>query len=292
MKKVIELGIIQELKVSCDLISMLKLFSDALAFNGLIFTFLPEKLFTLFHNSYFQSEIKLIIVNRILFFLISLILIFVIKLIILMIRRKILIRGRNYCIIIKYGNILKQKNCRKIIPFDECFTTNIGEKPIDIKKSSICGQFLIQQRTEKIKQFLEQELKQTPFENSAKTSLYNNKQSYQTGTLLLYETDYLLLAFSKLNKDGLAELTREQYLSTLDKLWSEIDKYYGQRNICIPILGSGITRINDANLTQQELLNLMILSYRLSKHKIKTPSKLIIICQKKDDFSINRVFRM
>ena len=72
-------------------------------------------------------------------------------------------------------------------------------------------------------------------------------------------------------------------------MWKEIDKYYGQKDVCIPILGSGVTRINGISLTQQELLDLIIYSYKLSPYKIKVPYKLYIICKKKDNFSLNKI---
>ena len=77
---------------------------------------------------------------------------------------------------------------------------------------------------------------------------------------------YLLLAFAKLDKDGLGRMTRDEFLACLSVLWKEIDKYYGQKDVCIPVLGSGITRMDDTSLTQQELLEIIIGSYRLSPH--------------------------
>jgi hypothetical protein len=59
--------------------------------------------------------------------------------------------------------------------------------------------------------------------------------------------------------------------------------------VCIPILGSGITRFEDKLLTQQELLDIILASYKLSSHKIKPPYQLHIVCKKGDDFSLNRI---
>ena len=87
----------------------------------------------------------------------------------------------------------------------------------------------------------------------------------------------------------MGRLTRDEYFACLSKLWQEISKYYGQIDVCIPILGSGITRLDDTSLTQQELLDMMIASYKLSAHKIKAPLKLHIVCRKCDDFSLNRI---
>lgn len=47
--------------------------------------------------------------------------------------------------------------------------------------------------------------------------------------------------------------------------------------------------VSSVVLTQQELLDLIILSYKLSNNKIKLPNKLIIVCRKNDDFSLNNI---
>ena len=39
----------------------------------------------------------------------------------------------------------------------------------------------------------------------------------------------------------------------------EIDKYYAQKDVCMPILGSGVTRIDGVSITQQELLDIIVL---------------------------------
>ena len=119
-------------------------------------------------------------------------------------------------------------------------------------------------------------------------SKYKNKECYTSGKLVPNGDD-LLLAFAKLDKNGLGQMTREEYLDALSVLWKEIDKYYGQKDVCIPILGSGVTRINGTSLTQQELLDMIIYSYKLSDNKIKNPYKLYIICKEKDDFSLNKI---
>lgn len=102
----------------------------------------------------------------------------------------------------------------------------------------------------------------------------------------------MLLAFAKLDKNGLGRLTRDEYLKCLSVLWEEIDKYYGQKDVCIPILGAGLTRFDGgsgASIPQQELLDMMIWSYKLSSHKIKSPYKLRIICRRSDDFSLDKI---
>ena len=44
-----------------------------------------------------------------------------------------------------------------------------------------------------------------------------------------------------------------------------------------------------ASISQQDLLDIMIWSYKLSSHKIKAPHRLRIICKKNRGFSINNI---
>ena len=62
--------------------------------------------------------------------------------------------------------------------------------------------------------------------------------------------------------------------------------------MCLPILGAGTTSFDGgsgASIPKQDLLDMIIWSYRLSSHKIKAPYKLRIICSKSSGFSINKI---
>lgn len=101
------------------------------------------------------------------------------------------------------------------------------------------------------------------------------------------------MAFAKLDEKGKGRFfSRDEYLECLDLLWKEIENYYSEKDVCVPILGSGTTSFDGsagASISQQDLLNMMIWSYRLSSHKIKAPHKLRIICKRNDGFSINNI---
>ena len=256
----------------------------AFAIISAIFTFVPEALlgkYKLFDKC--SDEINIILI-RVLVFIAIFILSIIVNAIYLKFRRKICIKGHNYSICIKYGDIFKMNKCKKVIPFDECYTTSVGNLPSDINPDSICGQYLSRNPIQDI-QTLINNINLQPDKNKSK---YKNKECYTSGKLVPNGND-LLLAFAKLDKDGLGYLTREEYLDSLSVLWKEIDKYYGQKDVCIPILGSGVTRINGTSFSQQELLDMIICSYKLSTNKIKNPYKLHIICKKRDDFSLNKI---
>ncbi|MFR6395782.1 MAG: macro domain-containing protein [Eubacterium ventriosum] len=189
---------------------------------------------------------------------------------------------------VEYGDLLKTKKCKRVINFDECFSTNIGEAPADVKETSICGQYLINNPDLDIqKLILDSQLK--PLKSKSK---YKNKERYESGRIVPNGDD-LLMAFVTLDKNGSGRFfTRDEYMKCLSILWKEIDIYYGQQDVCIPIFGAGLTRFEGgvgASISQQELLNMIIWSYKLSSYKIKSPYKLRIICKKSKGFSIYKI---
>lgn len=199
-----------------------------------------------------------------------------------MMRNSVTISDRNSVIVIEYGDLIN-KGGKKVINFDECFTTTVGNKPEDVKPESLCGQYLTKYPIDDIQSMISNAgLKPMGL------SMYGNKMCYEHGVLIPRD-DFFLMAFAKLNNDGLGFLTYESYLKCLDKLWEQIDLYHGTDNVYLPILGSRITRF-DKDLTQQELLDIMIASYRLHPKKLKKPNILHIVCRKREEFSINKVF--
>lgn len=250
-----------------------------------VFTFIPETIFgkcKLLSNA---SDEANVVLTRVLAFIAVLFLSIAINALYLLCRRSIRIKGNNYSIQIKYGDLLKMRACKKVITFDECFTTTVGDSPSDIKPSSICGQYLEKNPIQDMQSLIDN----AQLKPAKSKSKYQNKVRYDSGKLVP-NGDYLLMAFAKLDEDGLGRFfTHDEFLDCLSMLWKEIDKYYGQKDVCIPVLGSGITRMDGRSFTQQELLDIIIASYRLSAHKIKSPYQLHIVCQKRDDFSLNKI---
>lgn len=255
-----------------------------LSIIGVVFTIIPESNFECYKLLPDLSNEKNTVINRFLVVIITFIISTIIYALYITFRKSITIKGKNYCIEIKYENIFDMSNCWKVIPFDECFTTSIGYKPSDIKPRSICGQYLTSNPIQDIQPLI----RVVGLKPTKGKSQYNNLDKYESGKLVP-NGDFLLLSFAKLNKDGLGRMSRDEYIDCLSFLWEEIDKYYGQKDVCIPILGSGVTRMDGESLTQQELLDIIIESYKLSTHKIKLPNKLRIICKERNDFSLNKI---
>lgn len=75
------------------------------------------------------------------------------------------------------------------------------------------------------------------------------KNKYELGTTIEVDNEYILTVFTHFDNANPAYISKGKYLLCLDNLWKEIHKIYSQRNINIPLLGSGIYRIgNDFKL--------------------------------------------
>lgn len=200
------------------------------------------------------------------------------------------IKGPNYSIRVEYGNIFKNKKCKRVINFDECYTTHVGDAIADINPGSICGQYLTSHPNLNMQQLIEN----ADITPSRSKSKYQHKTRYPSGTIVPNGDD-LLLAFAKLDERGKGRFfSRDEYLECLDLLWKELENYYGEKDVCVPILGSGTTSFDGgsgASFSQQDLLNMMIWSYQLSSHKIKAPHKLRIVCRRNSDFSLANIGR-
>ena len=66
-------------------------------------------------------------------------------------------------------------------------------------------------------------------------------------------------------------------------------RWHGGDSLCVPVLGSGVTNLAESQLSQQELLDIMIHSYMLVANKLKLPQKLCIVCRRKEGFSLNKI---
>ncbi|OYP57171.1 macro domain-containing protein [Segatella bryantii] len=255
----------------------------AYAIISAIFTFVPEDFFK--HGIILCNwqDSSVLLVNRLITFLVVLILTNICYCLYCRFRRRVTISDNNYSITIEYGDLFSKKDGLKVVHFDECFTTSVGSRPEDIKPDSVCGQYLQKYPIANMRELIaEAGLK------SIGKSLCGQKDKYTQGSIIPRE-DFLLMAFAKLDRTGRGIFTYEKYVECLDKLWEQIDLYHGTKDVYLPILGSQITRF-DKELSQQELLDIMIASYRLSDRKLRYPYRLHIVCKKRDGFSLNSIF--
>lgn len=198
-------------------------------------------------------------------------------------RENVSVSWNNYTIRIECGDLYKQPKGKIVVDFDECFTTIVGDAPSEIKPNTVCGQFLQKHPINNM-----QELINTSGIKPAKgKSQFKDQVRYEPGTIVP-NGDFLLMAFAKLDNNGRGYLNYEDYIKCLNMLWKQIDLYRGTSDVYMPVIGSHIIRF-DKDLSQQELLDIIVCSYLLSSSKIKKPYKLHIVYRPQEGFSVNNI---
>jgi putative membrane protein len=192
--------------------------------------------------------------------------------------KKINVNVESTTISIVTGDLFKQDGL-KAIPFNEYFDTQVDDEVIS--KASLNGIFIKDILLGEVEQLdshiLSYKFREENILEKNTTRIAGKNQKYQIGTVCLYE-DYLLTAFSKFNDKNQAYLTMPEYLEFLIKFWDEINVVYAQRSVSVPIFGSGITRIKEhKNITDEELLKIMLWTFRISETRFKYPAKLNIV---------------
>ena len=187
-----------------------------------------------------------------------------------------------------FGDIFKLEG-KKVIAFNEYFDTLVDDKIIAHK--SLDGQVID-------KKYIDKDLfDQCVLENNELITNGSNPKrkngktiKYKLGQIQPFN-DYYALAFTKFDSDNKANLTSIEYSTCLLEMWRQLNKLYAQNIVNIPLLGSGITRILDScNITNQELLEIMLETLNISKMSFKEPSKINIVLYpgEKDNCDINK----
>jgi hypothetical protein len=182
---------------------------------------------------------------------------------------------------IKSGDLFTE-NGFKVIPFNEYFDTIVDEKII--ASSSLNGVY-INNCLDTTVQDLDNHIIQNSdnedvIDNNSTRRLGGKTIKYKISTIIVYK-DFLLTAFAKFDDHNKAVLTMPEYLEFLINFWDRVNRVYAQRSVSVPIFGSGITRIKEhKNISDEDLLKIMIWTFKLSEMKFKHPAKLSIIVHK------------
>lgn len=189
---------------------------------------------------------------------------------------------------IKSGDLFKEKGL-KVIPFNEYFDTIVDDKIIS--NSSLNGIYIKKYFPNNVNQ-----LDKFIVDNSDDLDIINNQANRRLGgksikfklsTIFVYE-DFILTAFTKFDEHNKATLTMPEYIEFLINFWDRVNRVYAQRTVSVPVFGSGITRIKEhKNISDEDLLKIMLWTFKLSEMKFKYPAKLTIIVHKDKIGQIN-----
>ncbi len=181
-------------------------------------------------------------------------------------------------VIIKAGDLFKQ-NGLKAVAFNEYFDTKVDDRIIS--EGSLNGKF-IQSYLQTDVEELDREIDEFRFEEDEVLGEVEGRQAGKTkrfrlGTVYVHEC-FLLTAMSRFDDSNRANLTMPEYLEFLIRFWDRVNKVYAQRSVSTPIFGSGITRIKGhKNISDEDLLKIMLWTFRISEMRFKFPAKLTIV---------------
>lgn len=200
--------------------------------------------------------------------------------------KKVKLKIRNTKIIIKEGDLFEEKG-KKVIPCNDYFDTQVDD--IIVAKGSIHGKFItncvsdINELNEKIKsETVRRHLSVTIDQKRQK----GNQTKYNVGTIIPFN-DYLLLAYSKFDSENKASLKGESFSKCYTSLWKEIDVFRAAESICMPVLGAGGIVRFDQNYTVQQLLEMILWSFRISGINLAREATLTIVVHKSTSSEIN-----
>jgi hypothetical protein len=185
------------------------------------------------------------------------------------------------------GDIFQQSGL-KAIAFNEYFDTQVDDRVIS--KSSLNGMY-IETHSNRTKEELNQIINDYQFEEGelldGEVERTGKSKKYKLGTVCVMD-DFLLVVFSKFDMQNKAVLTMPEYLEFLINFWDGVNRVYSQKSVSVPIFGSGITRIKEhKNISDEELLKIMLWTFRISEMRFKHPAKLSIVIHGDKIDSIN-----
>lgn len=192
--------------------------------------------------------------------------------------KEVAIKIDGTTVTVKSGDIFNEDGL-KAIAFNEYFDTAVDN--VLISERSLNGIFLSSKLNGTIPE-LDAEIEHHPFEEGEILQqevprATGKTVKFRLGTIFVKD-DFLLTAMSKFDSSNRANLTMPEYLEFLINFWDRVNKVYAQRSVVAPIFGSGITRIRGhRNISDEDLLKIMLWTFRISEMRFKYPAKLTIV---------------
>ena len=190
--------------------------------------------------------------------------------------KKVAVTLNDSVIEICEGDVFKQEGF-KVIAFNEYFDTKVDNNIISSK--TLNGEY-IKKHVKNVRQLdidIKKKLKDKKI--GVRSERRDGKKDvYKLGTIFKHNK-FLLVAFSHFDESNKAYLSMTDYVSCLIEMWNEIDKYYNGTNVVLPIMGAGITRFKGKKLSEQELLEILLWSFKLSDFKLAQTAKIQIVAK-------------
>ena len=190
--------------------------------------------------------------------------------------KKISLKINNSTMEIETGDIFSEDGF-KIIPFNEFFDTKVDGTLIS--KNTLNGQYITRfyLNPSDLDKTIDSDSHSAEYILGKCERKTGKTNQYRLGTIIK-NGEYFLLAFTHFDKDNRAFLEINDFTSCLMNMWNECDIHYGGNTVVLPLLGSGITRFRGyENITDQELLEIIIWTFKVSRIRFQDPAKAKIV---------------
>lgn len=203
-----------------------------------------------------------------------------------------------------YGDILKIAFPKKdkgkkivVIPVNTCFDTIVGHGIIS--ENTIHGKWIkgiekkgisIEKLDEEIANNInEQGLKQSG-EYSAVQKSKGKRLWFPQGTVLSIKGElgltYFLLALSKFDENMNAQCSKEEFVSCIQSLIAFYDKNGQGSPIYLPLMGTGLSRVN---ISPEESLNILVNMLKLNRDKVHGIVNVVVFNKQSNEVSIHNI---
>lgn len=193
----------------------------------------------------------------------------------------------NSSLVVKVGDIFKEDGL-KGIAFNEYLDTQVDD--VVIARATLNGTYLSRFTGTEIAALdaaIASDARLADRQVEAVSGRQHGKTlKYKLGSVFVND-EYLLVAFSHFDENNRANLTLKQYVSCMLNFWDEVDQVYAGRSVSIPLMGSGMTRFKDTDVPEQDLLKILIWTFKISRVKFKHPAKATIVIHKSMSDKIN-----
>lgn len=203
------------------------------------------------------------------------------------IRIKTKIKGTDIYVVIKFGDIFRQKGALVLSSMDT-FDTNISNGLVN--PNTLHGKLIEKYYKNKI-DLLEQEINHSLEQNNQELlevdkELRGNKKRYEIGSTAILKPEKKVIYFSalsKMTKNGTIEIRPEYLVTFLSNIWVFITQFGDfVDTINIPVIGTGIKRL-PSEFTNQEILYEIINSFIIAS-RVNGFCKELNICLYHKDY--------
>lgn len=196
------------------------------------------------------------------------------------------VRINDFSVEVVSGDLFDQYGL-KVIPFNDQYDTKVDNRLI--AESSLNGIY-IRKYLDISPDELEKEIQNDADLKVHDDSAYEfRRKVYRLGSIHV-RNDYALVAFSHFDELNRAVLTMEEYVCCLLSFWKELDRVYAMRDVAVPLLGGGITRIHsDVSANKQFLLETLLRTLELSQFRPCDDAHVRIVVREDDWGSIRPI---